>query len=302
MVKDRTLHNTDSPADEVTELAVDLALALSADPDGRVSACPDPEILAAMAENRLPETERLAVLEHLDRCPACRDAWLLAASEPVMAKPAPRTARSWLTGRVLAGGSVTAAVAACLIWFFLIHPMTSVVPPYATKITHGYGALLDDGPLYASARQVAKALAEETVTRSGGESATSKAFTSGWNSGLTTVDRGFAERAAGPDVASLEYVSSIGRWVALLSIALQTDPEPGREFWKEQARVPGMFLKDSVDFARTGDDRRIRRAFEALEKTLKSLGHVPSSDGKDLLRRQLNGLAHLMRQMNVAEE
>jgi len=80
---------------------------------------PDSNLLAALAENSLTETERLQVLDHMARCAECRDIVAVALPESEMAmaavaaaSPMPAGARSgWLNWRVMRWG----AAAACVI-------------------------------------------------------------------------------------------------------------------------------------------------------------------------------------------
>jgi hypothetical protein len=76
---------------------------------------PDPDLLAAFAEQRLPDRERLPLLTHLSSCSACRDVLALAA-EPMKsaADKAKDTAAiqkaPWLTWPVLRWGTAAACV------------------------------------------------------------------------------------------------------------------------------------------------------------------------------------------------
>jgi len=62
---------------------------------------PDPDLLAALAEQALPERERVPVLLHLSRCADCREVLALAIP-PAAASPSLDTGRrSWFQWRVL---------------------------------------------------------------------------------------------------------------------------------------------------------------------------------------------------------
>jgi hypothetical protein len=55
----------------------ELALLVSSSGQTR-SPCPSPEDLAALSEGKLSDSQRATLLEHLDCCDDCREAWLLA--------------------------------------------------------------------------------------------------------------------------------------------------------------------------------------------------------------------------------
>ncbi len=72
---------------------------------------PDADVLTAFAEKSLPELERATVLEHLSRCPECRD--VLALSLPAVedAQTVLVPARGgWLTWPAIRWGAVAAGV------------------------------------------------------------------------------------------------------------------------------------------------------------------------------------------------
>ena len=84
---------------------------------------PDPEVLAAFAENALPEADRGRLLQHLGACSDCREILYLAMPEaPEMQKvlvpqPPPFTFRRW----VLATGALAASVAIVAIFVTASH-------------------------------------------------------------------------------------------------------------------------------------------------------------------------------------
>ena len=78
---------------------------------------PDPDMLAAFAEQVLQGTERTRVLEHLAACADCREIVALAPShaEPAMAAAARSRKSGWLSLPVLRWGTVaTFAVIVCV--------------------------------------------------------------------------------------------------------------------------------------------------------------------------------------------
>src|ERR1700720_4680073 len=77
---------------------------------------PDPNFLAAFADETLTKTERVQVLEHLARCADCRDIVFLATPEFETAgamTPAPSS--GWLRGPVLRWGALAASVAVVMV-------------------------------------------------------------------------------------------------------------------------------------------------------------------------------------------
>jgi hypothetical protein len=73
---------------------------------------PDPDLLAALAEQALPERERAQVLLHLSRCAECRDVLALAIPPVAAASPSLDTGRrSWFQWPVLRW----AAAGACVV-------------------------------------------------------------------------------------------------------------------------------------------------------------------------------------------
>jgi hypothetical protein len=87
-------------------------------------ACPDPEFLAAMVEDRLDPQERQDLLDHASRCDACRETLLVLQSEqPAVARPrtTQRIRRARPSG---APWAVAAALALSVAGFFLIGERT----------------------------------------------------------------------------------------------------------------------------------------------------------------------------------
>jgi|GEM_PF-3239047 len=62
----------------VTDVSPMVELALAATAPCGLTSCPAPEDLAALSEGKLQGAARSALLDHLDRCDDCREAWLLA--------------------------------------------------------------------------------------------------------------------------------------------------------------------------------------------------------------------------------
>ena len=74
---------------------------------------PAPDLLTAFAEQALPETERVSVLDHLAVCGDCRDVVALALPEMETVETVPHPVRSsWLTWPALRWGFVAAGVVA----------------------------------------------------------------------------------------------------------------------------------------------------------------------------------------------
>lgn len=73
---------------------------------------PDPDLLAAFAEQALPDRERCVVLSHLSHCADCRDILALATPALKIAPPSRKTVRrgSWFTWPALRWGAVAACV------------------------------------------------------------------------------------------------------------------------------------------------------------------------------------------------
>jgi hypothetical protein len=92
------------------------------------SSHPDPNMLAAFAENALPASERNFLLQHLAQCFDCRE--LLSLSLPVLQaapRPVQSPARSWLAWPVLrwaAAGACVVVVGAAVTLHFENHPTT----------------------------------------------------------------------------------------------------------------------------------------------------------------------------------
>ncbi len=82
---------TESTCKEDERFAALLGLAATKpEPD---DACPEPEMLAAFIENRLPKSRRQQVLSHLDRCEHCYQEWLEVSLSLEEARPAEQPVR-----------------------------------------------------------------------------------------------------------------------------------------------------------------------------------------------------------------
>ncbi len=73
---------------------------------------PDPDLLAAFAEQALPQRERSSILEHLARCADCRDIVALALPETATQLPVIDTGRTWFAWPTLRWAFVAAGIVA----------------------------------------------------------------------------------------------------------------------------------------------------------------------------------------------
>jgi len=254
-----------------------------------VTACPDPEQLAALVDNRLQPAERLQLLVHLDDCPECYHQWLALAAET--SPPSARTTKGGISSKAAYLHSknvrrfLPLAVAASLLlimWhIFLAAPATNkkISGAYETAILTGIEALQKVPP---------KALRfswERPALQYGfGPAATgtegSKAFAAGLWHGRKALQPGVAHpplpeflapvRSDTGQVRSWENTEwktyhLAGKWSILLrTVCLARAPVPAA-FWQEQKEIASQLA------AQLAERHSTETEGVAIQKALKQL-------------------------------
>ena len=100
---------------------------------------PDPDLLAAFAEQALPDRERTSLLDHLARCAECRDVVALCAPTPSVVLADKDTARPrnapWFAWPALRWGALAACVV--IVGTAVLMQRTAKVPSAAVQ-TYAY--------------------------------------------------------------------------------------------------------------------------------------------------------------------
>ncbi len=254
---------------------------------------PEPGDLAAFVDGRLNPERRLAMMEHIDSCNSCLNAWMTIAAE----------ADRNTAGRGREDGAIrlpqkrfrrvlpaAMLAAACLVlcFYFLFdsfqEPAALVKHAYHTAGT--MNVRFDEAEIYALARQPFASGPIYGFSTSGDLPPASRAFLTGWTDGGADLGGGVLEEQwremipppldgassqspAAWQSSSFSHYYWLGKW-SILVVAMCGSNEPSATFWKEQQQVPRAFTRY---FGKaTGSHASARRIVETLEKLTSRTG------------------------------
>ncbi len=248
---------------------------------------PEPGDLAAFVDGRLNPEKRSAMMEHIDSCNSCLNAWMTIATE------ADRNSVGRIRGerstrrpknpfRRFMPAAMLAAACLVLCFYFLFD---SFQKP-ATLVKHAYhtaGSMnvrFDEAEMYALVREPFASEPIYGFSTSGDPPPASRAFLAGWAAGGADLGGGVLEEqwrkmipppldgapsqsAAAWQSSSFSHYYWLGKW-SILVVAMCGSGEPSATFWKEQQDVPRAFTRYFEKASET--HASARRIFETLEK------------------------------------
>ncbi|MBF0161894.1 MAG: hypothetical protein HQL88_06365 [Magnetococcales bacterium] len=250
-----------------------LLLALAAGEASSTGECPGPEELAALLEGSFPAGRRTALLDHLDRCTACYQAWLVGAA----LRPAQTTRGTLLFLRRLPYGSALGGLALAASLLLMVVGWN----PFAPDLP----ALLQVAYQTAARQPLARAESLPLLLGTTRESALGfantdraapirQAFAEGARMGWESL-QGHTQPPSQPPAGNEAIYHHLGRWSVLLQSLCQTVPPPPVDLLRQQAEI-GQRMVVGLTKRSAAGEAEARIPLQEVE-SINQLLHTPAS-------------------------
>ncbi len=293
MTSDKRKDDKESPPDERTRALIILAA------HGRKAESPHPEPgdLAAFVDGRLNPEKRSAMMEHIDSCNSCLNAWMTIATEAdrnSVGRIREERSTLWPKKRFrrFMPGAMLAAACLVLCFYFLFDPFQKPAA-LVKQAYHTAGSMsvrFDEAEIYALVRQPFASEPIYGFSTSGDPPPASRAFLAGWAAGGADLGGGVLEeqwrkkiqppldgdssQSPAPwESSSFSLYYWLGKW-SILVVARCGSDEPSATFWKEQQDVLRGFTRY---FGEASESHASARRISETLATLTSPGRASTA-------------------------
>lgn len=268
----------DSPPRRGGEIERRILYRLAAERHESSGPCPSPETLAAFQEGRLTGESRRRVIDHLETCSVCYDAWLTAASAgspaaiplPIVDRrlePSAGWRAGWREGlrappaRYGLSWAAAIALAVALGWWIMVPPSleSQLRLAYSEAIAQGWPPPPPEtlgGPVELPS--FAPVVPADSIRQD---------FRAGLAAGSQALG---ASQLPAVEAPSRAYW--LGRWILLVLAACQNPAQPSTAFWQEQQRLIGAFSAE-ISVERLRNPIATLSAGEKRERACYELSH-----------------------------